>query len=62
MPRLDTRRLERILKAMAKVRLLVVGDVVLDEYLRGDAERVTPDLDTLDAWIEKAAPTAGASA
>ena len=43
MPRLDTRRLERFLKQMAEVRLLVVGDVVLDEYLRGDAERVSPE-------------------
>jgi len=43
MPRLDIRRLERLLGEMTKVRLLVVGDVVLDEYLRGDAERVSPE-------------------
>ncbi|MDP6981165.1 MAG: PfkB family carbohydrate kinase [Myxococcota bacterium] len=43
MPKLDTRRLERVLEDFGKVRLLVVGDVVLDEYLRGDAERVSPE-------------------
>ncbi len=42
-PKLDTRRLERVLKDFAKVRLLVVGDVVLDEYQRGDADRVSPE-------------------
>ncbi|MFT5442274.1 MAG: rfaE bifunctional protein kinase chain/domain [Myxococcota bacterium] len=43
LPKLDRRRLEKILKGFANVRLLVVGDVVLDEYLRGDAERVSPE-------------------
>ena len=28
---------------MPSVRLLVVGDVVLDEYVRGDVERVSPE-------------------
>ena len=42
-PRLQLRRLERLLKGFSKVRLLVVGDVVLDEYLRGDVERISPE-------------------
>ena len=40
---LDRRRLEKILDAFAKVRLLVVGDVVLDEYLWGEVDRVSPE-------------------
>ncbi|MCP5040445.1 MAG: D-glycero-beta-D-manno-heptose-7-phosphate kinase [bacterium] len=43
MPKLDMRRLQKLLKDFARVRLAVVGDVVLDEYLRGDAQRVSPE-------------------
>ncbi len=40
---LEMQRLEKILKGFSRVRLAVVGDVVLDEYLFGDAERVSPE-------------------
>lgn len=43
MPELDAGRLERLLKDFSRVRLLVVGDLVLDEYLWGDARRVSPE-------------------
>ena len=56
-----------IAEAMMREIPVIVGVNGLNEqkfldFTGGDAERVTPDLDTLDAWIEKAAPTAGASA
>jgi len=41
--RLELRRLEKLLEGFRQVRLLVVGDVVLDEYLWGDVERVSPE-------------------
>jgi rfaE bifunctional protein kinase chain/domain len=41
--RLDRRRLERVLGRVAGLRLLVVGDVVLDEYLWGEVDRVSPE-------------------
>lgn len=41
--RLELRRLEKLLDGVRHVRLLVVGDVVLDEYLWGDVERVSPE-------------------
>jgi D-beta-D-heptose 7-phosphate kinase/D-beta-D-heptose 1-phosphate adenosyltransferase len=41
--RLELRRLEKLLDGFRHVRLLVVGDVVLDEYLWGDVERVSPE-------------------
>ena len=41
--RLDSRRLETLLASFSRVRLLVVGDVVLDEYLWGDVDRVSPE-------------------
>lgn len=40
---LDRRRLEKIVGAFPDVRLLVVGDVVLDEYLWGEVDRVSPE-------------------
>ena len=39
----SSRRLERIVRGFARLRLLVVGDVMLDEYLWGDVERVSPE-------------------
>jgi D-beta-D-heptose 7-phosphate kinase/D-beta-D-heptose 1-phosphate adenosyltransferase len=41
--RLDSRRLETLLARFSRIRLLVVGDVVLDEYLWGDVDRVSPE-------------------
>lgn len=37
------KRLEAALGRFARVRLLVVGDLVLDEYVWGDVERVSPE-------------------
>jgi len=42
-PRVELKRLERLLEGFSRVRLLVVGDVVLDEYLRGDVDRISPE-------------------
>jgi D-beta-D-heptose 7-phosphate kinase/D-beta-D-heptose 1-phosphate adenosyltransferase len=42
-PMLDAGRLEELLKDFSRVRLLVVGDLVLDEYLWGDVRRVSPE-------------------
>jgi D-beta-D-heptose 7-phosphate kinase/D-beta-D-heptose 1-phosphate adenosyltransferase len=41
--RLELPRLRKIVRGFAQVRLLVVGDVMLDEYLWGDVERVSPE-------------------
>ena len=41
--RLDARRLATIVRGFTRLRLLVMGDVVLDEYLWGDVERVSPE-------------------
>jgi D-beta-D-heptose 7-phosphate kinase/D-beta-D-heptose 1-phosphate adenosyltransferase len=43
MARLDRRRLERLIDDFPRVRLLVVGDLVLDEYVWGDVDRVSPE-------------------
>lgn len=41
--RLDARRLAKLVHSFKQLRLLVLGDVVLDEYLWGDVERVSPE-------------------
>lgn len=43
MRRLDRRRLEKLIDDFARVRLLVLGDLVLDEYIWGDVDRVSPE-------------------
>ena len=41
--RLDLGRLRRCLDGFSRVRLLVAGDLVLDEYVWGEVERVSPE-------------------
>ncbi len=37
------KNLPRLLKAISKLRILVVGDVMLDRYIKGDATRISPE-------------------
>ncbi|HUG41136.1 MAG TPA: PfkB family carbohydrate kinase [Longimicrobiales bacterium] len=43
MDRLDTARARGLLEAFRTTRVLVVGDVMLDEYLGGGATRISPE-------------------
>jgi D-glycero-beta-D-manno-heptose-7-phosphate kinase len=43
MQRLSTERTQQLLEAARAVRVLVVGDVMLDVYLRGAASRISPE-------------------
>jgi len=43
MGNLELRRLERLIDDFAGIRLLVIGDLVLDEYVWGDVDRVSPE-------------------
>lgn len=40
---LDLDRLEKLVESFDRVHLLVVGDAILDEYLWGDVERLSPE-------------------
>ncbi len=42
-PRLPRERLEALLASMAARRIVVLGDAMLDVYLAGDAERISPE-------------------
>ncbi len=43
MRKLDARRLEDLLERFADLRLLVIGDLVLDEYVWGRVDRISPE-------------------
>ncbi len=43
MSELDRGRLERLVDSFLRLRLLVVGDLMLDEYIAGDVERISPE-------------------
>ncbi len=58
-PRLDARRLAKLVRAFREVRLLVVGDVVLDEYLWGDVERVSPEAPVPIVHLERESQVLG---
>lgn len=43
MDRISPERLETLLTAFTRVRVVVIGDVMLDVYLRGAASRISPE-------------------
>ncbi len=43
MSSLEWGHLEKLIKSFPKIKLLVVGDMVLDEYLWGNVERISPE-------------------
>ena len=43
LPRFTRDRLEALLKKMAGQRIVVVGDAMLDIYLEGNADRISPE-------------------
>lgn len=51
--RLDQRRIEKLIASFGELRLLVVGDVMLDEYLWGDVERVSPEAPVPVVHVER---------
>lgn len=58
-PRVDSRRLEALLTSFSRVRLLVVGDVVLDEYLWGDVDRVSPEAPVPVVYVSRESTVLG---
>ena len=57
--RLEVKRLERLVARFAGLRLLVVGDVMLDEYLWGDVERVSPEAPVPVVHVRRESMTLG---
>lgn len=54
--------LDRILEAMARLRILVVGDIMLDRYIFGDAQRISPEAPVPVVEVSRETATLGAAA
>ncbi len=51
-----------LLRKIARLRILVVGDVMLDHYLWGDATRISPEAPVPVVHVQRDSYTAGAAA
>ena len=54
--------MRELLDKIAKVRVLVIGDVMLDHYIWGDVERISPEAPVPVVRIDRDTYTAGAGA
>jgi len=57
----DRRRLAALLRRFAGRRILVVGDVILDEYLLGDVSRISPEAPIPVVQLREESVTLGAA-
>ncbi|NUQ00572.1 MAG: hypothetical protein HUU35_12025, partial [Armatimonadetes bacterium] len=55
-------RLQELLNAIARVRTLVVGDAMLDEYIWGAAERISPEAPVMVIRSERVSQVPGGAA
>jgi D-beta-D-heptose 7-phosphate kinase/D-beta-D-heptose 1-phosphate adenosyltransferase len=58
----DRKRLEGLIDGFSRLRLLVVGDLVLDEYVWGDVQRVSPEAPVPVVEVEKETEVLGGAA
>lgn len=62
MDRLSLARAEEILRAVSDVRILVVGDLMLDQYLTGSVDRISPEAPVPVVRVEKESSAVGGAA
>ena len=62
MPTISPAKARLLLKKIARLRILVVGDVMLDHYIWGDATRISPEAPVPIVHIHRDSYTAGAGA
>ena len=62
MSAISTAKTRQLLKKIAGLRILVVGDVMLDHYIWGDATRISPEAPVPIVHIHRDSYTAGAGA
>src|SRR2546429_7394616 len=61
-PRLSRDRIEALLAKMARARVVVVGDAMLDIYLAGDTERISPEAPVPVVTVQKRRHALGGAA
>ena len=62
MERLSYERIEAILAQARSVRVLVVGDLMLDRYLTGAVDRISPEAPVPVVRVEEEASAVGGAA
>ena len=55
-------RLADLLKRMAKTKVLVMGDLILDEFTWGTVERISPEAPVPVVWVERESAMPGGAA
>jgi len=46
-----SKRLKSIISNFSKVKILVIGDLILDEYIYGEVERISPEAPVPVVWV-----------
>jgi D-beta-D-heptose 7-phosphate kinase/D-beta-D-heptose 1-phosphate adenosyltransferase len=54
--------LKKIISRFPKVRILVIGDLILDEYIWGNVERISPEAPVPVVWAQKRTHMPGGAA
>ena len=47
------KRLQAIISKFSKAKIVIVGDLILDEYIYGDVERISPEAPVPVVWAKK---------
>jgi D-glycero-beta-D-manno-heptose-7-phosphate kinase len=47
-----SKKLSQTIKAFSKARILVIGDLILDEYIWGDVQRISPEAPVPVVWAK----------
>ena len=55
-------RLKALLKRFPRTRILVIGDLILDEYVWGAVERISPEAPIPVVWVERESVMPGGAA
>jgi D-beta-D-heptose 7-phosphate kinase/D-beta-D-heptose 1-phosphate adenosyltransferase len=56
------KNLKKIIEKFPKANILVVGDLILDEYIWGDVERISPEAPVPVVWAKKSSYAPGGAA
>ncbi|MFH1678972.1 MAG: PfkB family carbohydrate kinase, partial [Candidatus Omnitrophota bacterium] len=56
------KNLIKIIKSFPKARILVLGDLILDEYILGDVQRISPEAPVPVVWANKRSYILGGAA
>ena len=56
------KQLKKIISRFHKARILVIGDLILDEYLWGSVERISPEAPVPVMWAKKRTHVPGGAA